>query len=79
MTWTRTPEDKRRHKTQKARILEFLRTGQALTQDKGRELFGAMRVASRITELKKEGHIILSLRNGANCATYLMLEGVRDE
>ena len=79
MTWQRTSEDVKRHRSQKEKILEHLRTGAPLTQDQSRSLFGCMRLASRITELKKEGHIILSLRNGGNCAVYLMLGGVQDD
>lgn len=79
MTWQRTPEDMKRHRTQKDKVLEHLRSGKPIDQDMAQSLYGVRRLASRITELKKEGHIILSLRNGANCATYLMLEGVRDE
>lgn len=79
MTWQRTEQDKRRHRSQKEKILEHLRTGAPLTQDEARGLFGCMRLASRITELKKAGYIILSLRNEANCATYLLLGDARDE
>ena len=74
MKWTRTQKDKKRHATQKARILAHLREGKPLTQDQGRELFGAMRVASRVSELRKEGHLILSLRGAENAAVYLLLE-----
>ncbi len=74
MAWQRTEQDRRRHATQKARILAHLREGETLTQDQGRELFGAMRVASRVSELRKEGHLILSLRRADNTAVYLLLE-----
>ena len=75
MTWARTGEDVRRHGTQKAAILEHLRSGKPLTQDVGRELCGAMRVASRVAELRKAGHLILALRNAAGVAVYVWLAG----
>jgi len=74
MTWTRTPEDRKRHRTQKARILEHLRTGKTLTQDEARALFGCMRLASRVSELRRGGCIVLSLRGPGNTAVYLLLE-----
>ena len=72
-SWQRSHEDHKRHGTQKAAILEHLREGRPLTQDEGRELYGAMRVASRISELRREGWLILSLRGKDACATYLLL------
>ncbi|NCC58889.1 MAG: hypothetical protein EOM17_14905 [Synergistales bacterium] len=38
-------------------------------------MFGCMRLASRISELKKAGHVILSLRHETGVAVYLLLEG----
>ena len=73
MTFQRNTGDIKRHARQKDKVLEHLRTGQPLTQDTARELYGVMRLASRISELKKAGHIILSLRNDQGCATYLLL------
>ena len=80
MTFQRTGTDVKRQNIQRVKILEHLRTGQPLTQDTARELFGCMRLASRISELKKAGHVILSLRNDQGCATYLLLsdEGRRE-
>jgi hypothetical protein len=78
MTFQRTGEDIKRHARQKDKVLEHLRTGQPLTQATARELYGVMRLASRISELKKGGHVILSLRNDQGCATYLLLEGGRE-
>ena len=78
MTFQRTGEDVKRQLRQKDLVLEHLRTGQPITQDTARELFGCRHVASRISELKKAGYIILSLRNDQSCATYLLLEGGRE-
>ena len=78
MTFQRTHEDHKRHARQKDLVLEHLRTGQPLTQDQARAEYGVMRLASRISELKKAGHIILSLRNDQGCSTYLLLEGGRE-
>ena len=78
MSFQRTGEDVKRQLRQKDLVLEHLRTGQPITQDQARELYGCMRLASRISELKKAGHIVLSLRNDQGCATYLLLEGGRE-
>ena len=60
--------------------LEHLQTGQPVTQDTAREKYGCRHLASRISELKKAGHVILSLRNSQGCAMYLLLsdEGGRE-
>lgn len=73
----RTGEDIVRHRKQSEMILAHLRTGAPLTQDQARELFGCMRLASRISDLKKAGHVILSLRGPGGTATYLMIGGER--
>ena len=73
MTFQRTGEDVKRQLRQKDKVLEHLRTGQPITQDTARELFGCMRLASRISELKKAGHVILSLRHETGVAVYLLL------
>jgi hypothetical protein len=78
MTFQRNSNDIKRHARQKDKVLEYLRTGQPITQDAARELFGCMRLASRISELKKDGFLILSLRNDQGCSTYLLLEGGRE-
>ena len=78
MTSRRPAEDVKRQLRQKDLVLEHLRTGQPITQDTARELYGCMRLASRISELKKSGHLILSLRNDQGCSTYLLLEGGRE-
>ena len=73
MTFQRTGEDVKRQLRQKDKVLEHLRTGQPITQDTARELYGVMRLASRISELKRVGHIILSLRHETGVAVYLLL------
>ena len=78
MTFQRTHEDHKRHARQKDKVLEHLMSGAPITQDTARELYGVMRLASRISELKKAGHIVLSLRNDQGCSTYLLLEGGRE-
>lgn len=78
MTFQRTPEDHKRHRRQKDAVLEHLQSGRALTQDIGETEYGIRRVAARISELKKAGHIILSLRNEQSCATYILLSPVAE-
>ena len=73
MTFQRTGTDVKRQNIQRVKILEHLRTGQPLTQDQARAEYGVMRLASRISELKKAGHIILSLRHETGVAVYLLL------
>lgn len=80
MTFQRTGTDVKRQNIQRVKILEHLRTGQPLTQDQARAEYGVMRLASRISELKKDGYLVLSLRNDQGCSTYLLLsdEGGRE-
>lgn len=73
MTFQRTGEDVKRQLRQKDLVLEHLRTGQPITQDMARAEYGVMRLASRISELKKSGHVILSLRHETGVAVYLLL------
>jgi len=80
MTFQRTGTDVKRQNIQRVKILEHLRSGQPLTQDTARELYGVMRLASRISELKKSGYVILSLRHETGVAVYLLIsdEGGRE-
>jgi len=78
MTFQRTGKDVKRQNIQRVKILEHLQSGRPLTQDTARELFGCMRLASRISELKKDGFLILSLRHETGVAVYLLLEGGRE-
>ena len=75
MTWQRTPEDMKRHRTQKDKVLAHLQSGKSIDQDTAQALYGVRRLAARTSELKKEGHIILTLRNENQCATYVWLAG----
>ncbi|MGI6784882.1 MAG: helix-turn-helix domain-containing protein [Aminivibrio sp.] len=73
MTWERTADDIKRHYRQRDIALEHLRTGQPLNQTEALERYKIRRLASRISELRKEGWLILSLRGKDACATYLLL------
>lgn len=73
MTFQRTPEDHKRHYRQKDLVLQHLQAGKPITQDIARAEYGVMRLASRVSELKKQGHCILSLRHEHGYAVYLLL------
>lgn len=73
MTFQRTGTDVKRQNIQRVKILEHLRTGAPITQDTARELYGCRRLASRISELRKAGCLILSLRHETGVAVYLLL------
>jgi len=75
MTFQRNSNDIKRHVRQKDKVLAYLQTGAPLTQDVAQEKFNCRRLASRISELKKAGHVILSLRHETGVAVYLLLEG----
>ncbi len=47
-----------KRRTQREKVLEHLRYTGPLTQDGGKALFGIGHLASRIDELKKDGHHI---------------------
>lgn len=72
-SWQRTHEDIKRHANQKIKTLAHLKTGAPLTQKQARELYGIERLASRISELRRAGWLILSVRNRQGTATYLLL------
>lgn len=55
MTWTPSSEDRERFESQKAAVLACLQSGEAITQMGAGERFGIMRLASRISELRREG------------------------
>jgi len=46
------------HKTQSERILDHLKSGRQLTQFEALQDLGIMRLASRISDLKRDGHRI---------------------
>lgn len=47
-----------RAKTQNDKILEWMRTNGAITQNDARAAFGCTRLAARINDIKKKGYII---------------------
>ena len=55
-------------------ILNYLTAGNTLTALEALDRFGCFRLASRISDLKKEGHDIhvkiIKLSNGKHCAEY---------
>jgi hypothetical protein len=58
MTHTPTAEERERFATQKAAVLDCLRSGATLTQTQALRRFGIMRLASRINDLKNDGWLI---------------------
>ena len=78
MTFQRTHEDHKRHARQKDKVLSHLQTGAPLTQDQARELYGGIGLASRMSELREDGCLLLSLRHETGVAGYLLLEGGRE-
>jgi len=73
MAWERTEQDKARHGRQKDIVLAHLKTGQPLNQTEALERYNIRRLASRVSELKAEGWLVLSLRGRDGCAVYLLL------
>ena len=64
--------------TQKENILAYLKAGHSLTGLEALQLFGTMKLATRISELRSEGHDILHQmvnRNGKWVAKYQMAKG----
>lgn len=47
-------------KSQNDRILAYLKEGKSITPIEALELFGSLRLAARIADLKKKGHNITS-------------------
>jgi hypothetical protein len=66
-----------RTKNQRQEILDFLTTGHSLTSLEALEKFGCLRLASRISELRKLGHKIpkemVTTENGACVARYYLI------
>ena len=57
--------------TQNKRILQHLQEGKSITPLDALNNYGCMRLAARISELKKQGHVIRSYkRRSANGATF---------
>lgn len=46
--------------TQRAEILDYLKTGRSLTPLEALDLFGCLRLGARIWDLKREGHNIVA-------------------
>lgn len=46
------------HKTQAQRIIDHLKSGRQLTQFEALQDLGIMRLASRISDLKRDGYVI---------------------
>lgn len=53
-----TAEDRKRHESQKQAVLEVLQSGETITQVEAGERFSIMRLASRISELRRDGWAI---------------------
>lgn len=49
---------KQTRKSQRQKILELLTRERGLTADQARNLIGSRRLAARIFELRREGHVI---------------------
>lgn len=61
--------------SQKSRILNHLKTGQAITQIEALNLFGCFRLASRIEELRSQGYDIKTVMidyNNKRFAKYIL-------
>jgi hypothetical protein len=56
--------------SQNTQILNYLQSGQPLTALKALRLFGCMRLASRINDLRKMGHTIFTDMVGENGKTF---------
>jgi len=61
---------KTRKKPQKEKILNYLMEGNKLTQIDAFELFGCFRLASRIHDLRLDGHNIKTKTTKSRNATY---------
>lgn len=66
-----------RRATQRASILAALRAGRVLDVPTVQREFGCFRLAARIAELRREGHIVLTLRSETadGFARYLLIGG----
>ena len=55
---------------QREKLLSHLLSGQPVTEDLGRLLFGVRRNAARISELRKQGYDIKTVLDENHCATW---------
>lgn len=69
--------------SQKMEILEYLQTHNGITQREAIDNFGCLRLAARISDLREDGHNILSARikvkdphgNPTQVARYSLVKG----
>lgn len=63
--------------TQSHEILEFLKTGQTLTQLEALKKFQCLRLGARIYDLRKKGHLIdskqITVSKGKRVAQYSLI------
>ena len=67
--------------SQNTQILEYLKTGKSLTPLEALDIFGCLRLASRINDLKKEPYnanigseTIVNLDNGKRYSSYFLVK-----
>lgn len=68
--------------TQQNRILSYLKEGNSLTPLDALSIFGCFRLASRISDLRKEGHNIevdIIKQNGKRFAKYYIPKNIQLE
>lgn len=58
--------------SQREKLLSHLLSGQALTEDLGRLLFGVRRNAARVSELRKQGYDIKTSLDEHHVATWTL-------
>jgi len=67
--------------TQNKMVLQHLQTGQSITALDSLRLYGVLRLAARVEELRKDGHTIItqSVKVGnKEFARYTLTRGVKD-
>jgi hypothetical protein len=67
--------------TQNKMVLQHLQTGQSITALDSLRLYGVLRLAARVEELRKDGHTIItqSVRVGnKEFARYSLTKGIKD-
>lgn len=69
-------KNKTHMKSQTEKILHHLKSGKSLTPISALNKFGSFRLASRISDLKRDGHKIISIRTkkqGKTFSTYKLV------
>lgn len=64
--------------TQNEMVLRYLETGNTLTHLEAQNFFGCARLAARVDDLRKMGHIIITedvSKNGKTFARYHLVKG----